>query len=64
MKNPAGTSTAGPARVAFVLVPRFNMMMLTATIEPMRVANYLAPRRCSSGSTGRPKAARSSPATA
>ena len=43
MKNPAGTSTAGPARVAFVLVPRFNMMMLTATIEPMRVANYLAP---------------------
>ena len=28
--------------VAFVLVPRFNMMTLTAAIEPMRVANYLS----------------------
>ena len=34
VKNPAGAS---------VLVPRFNMMVLAATIEPMRVANYLAP---------------------
>jgi AraC family carnitine catabolism transcriptional activator len=30
-------------RVAFVVVPRFNMMTLTTTIEPMRIANYLAP---------------------
>lgn len=26
---------------AFVLIPRFNMMALTAAIEPLRVANYL-----------------------
>lgn len=31
-------------RVAFVLVPRFNMMSLAALLEPMRVANYLSPR--------------------
>ena len=43
VKNPAGASAAGPARVALVLVPRFNMMVLAATIEPIRVANYLAP---------------------
>jgi AraC family carnitine catabolism transcriptional activator len=30
-------------RVAFVVVPRFNIMTLTTTIEPMRIANYLAP---------------------
>jgi AraC family carnitine catabolism transcriptional activator len=29
--------------IAFVLIPRFNMMSLTTTIEPMRIANYLAP---------------------
>lgn len=29
------------ARLAFVLVPRFNMMALMATIEPLRIANYL-----------------------
>ncbi len=33
------------ASVAFVLVPRFNMMSLAALLEPMRVANYLAPRQ-------------------
>ena len=27
----------------FVLVPRFNMMTLTGLVEPMRIANYLAP---------------------
>ena len=32
-----------PARAAFVVVPRFNMMTLTTTIEPMRIANYVAP---------------------
>ncbi len=30
-------------QAAFVVIPRFNMMTLTTTIEPMRVANYLAP---------------------
>lgn len=44
-------SAAAPAaprrltRVAFVLVPRFNMMTLTTAIEPMRIANYLAPEK-------------------
>ncbi|MBC8270174.1 MAG: GlxA family transcriptional regulator [Rhodospirillaceae bacterium] len=31
-------------RFAFVLIPRFNMMALTATLEPLRVANYLCGR--------------------
>jgi len=36
--------TPGEAtRVAFVLVPRFNMMSLAALLEPMRIANYLSP---------------------
>ncbi len=30
-------------RIVCVLLPRFNMMALTALIEPMRVANYLSP---------------------
>ena len=30
-------------QIAFVLIRRFNMMSLTSTIEPMRIANYLAP---------------------
>ncbi len=34
-----------PYKIAFLLIPRFNMMALTATIEPMRVANYIAGRR-------------------
>ena len=29
--------------ICFVLVPRFNMMTMTMLIEPMRIANYLAP---------------------
>ena len=33
-----------PARLVFVLIPRFNMMALTTTIEPLRVANYLTGR--------------------
>ncbi|MBM3519252.1 MAG: GlxA family transcriptional regulator [Alphaproteobacteria bacterium] len=35
--------TAESMRVCFVLIPRFNMMTLTMLMEPMRVANYLAP---------------------
>ena len=33
-----------PTAIGFVLIPRFNMMALTATIEPLRVANYIATR--------------------
>ncbi len=29
------------SRLVFALVPRFNMMALMATIEPLRIANYL-----------------------
>ena len=32
-----------PARISFVIVPRFNMATLITLIEPLRVANYLAP---------------------
>lgn len=32
-------------RMAFVLVPRFNMMTVTTAIEPVRIANYLAPEK-------------------
>jgi AraC family carnitine catabolism transcriptional activator len=31
-----------PARLTFVIVPRFNMATLITMIEPLRVANYLA----------------------
>jgi transcriptional regulator GlxA family with amidase domain len=30
--------------IGFVLIPRFNMMALTATIEPLRIANYISGR--------------------
>jgi transcriptional regulator GlxA family with amidase domain len=32
-------------RVSFILIPRFNMMTLTMLMEPMRIANYLAPHK-------------------
>ncbi len=32
-----------PSRLAFVLIPRFNMLALTAAIEPLRMANYFTP---------------------
>ena len=35
---------AAVTRVAFLLVPRFNMMSLAALIEPMRIANYVSPQ--------------------
>lgn len=31
--------------VSFLIVPRFNMATLITLIEPLRIANYLAPRR-------------------
>lgn len=34
-----------PRIVSFVLIPRFNMMTLTMLMEPMRIANYLAPHK-------------------
>ena len=42
MKCSGDRPGGGALEVAFVLVPRFNMMTLTTAIEPMRVANYLA----------------------
>ena len=32
------------SNLAFVMLPRFNMMALTATLEPLRIANYLTGR--------------------
>lgn len=40
--SPAPTGTA-PARMSFLIVPRFNMASLITMIEPLRIANYLAP---------------------
>jgi transcriptional regulator GlxA family with amidase domain len=40
----ADIEPATPTQVCFVLLPRFNMMTLTMLMEPMRIANYLAPR--------------------
>jgi transcriptional regulator GlxA family with amidase domain len=52
-KNRISTGPAAPpilrspvapmTRVTFVIVPRFNMATLITMIEPLRVANYLAP---------------------
>lgn len=42
MKGSCDAPGTRTLKVAFVLVPRFNMMTLTAAIEPMRVANYLS----------------------
>lgn len=33
-----------PARISFLVLPRFNMATLITMIEPLRVANYLAPQ--------------------
>ena len=38
------TAPQGPLRVTFLIVPRFNMATLITMIEPLRVANYLAPQ--------------------
>lgn len=37
--------TSPSTTVSFVLIPRFNMMTLTMLMEPMRIANYLAPQK-------------------
>lgn len=39
------SSSSQITRVTFVLIPRFNMMTLTMLMEPMRIANYLAPQK-------------------
>ncbi len=36
---------AAPAKLSCVVIPRFNMMTLTTFLEPLRIANYLSPRR-------------------
>jgi len=33
-----------PRQLGFVLIPRFNMTALTATLEPLRIANYISGR--------------------
>lgn len=35
--------SAAATRAVFALIPRFNMMCVTTTLEPMRIANYLSP---------------------
>lgn len=35
---------AEATQISFVVIPRFNMLTLTTIIEPMRIANYLAPQ--------------------
>jgi len=39
MNDPADASAQ---KVAFVLIPRFNMTALVTTLEPLRIANYLS----------------------
>ena len=39
MNDPADVSIR---RLAFVLIPRFNMTALVTTLEPLRIANYLS----------------------
>ena len=36
---------ANTHHISFVLIPRFNMLALMTLIEPMRIANYLAPEK-------------------
>ncbi|MFN4142378.1 GlxA family transcriptional regulator [Aestuariivirga sp.] len=43
--NGRGAAQGELTRVSFVLLPRFNMMTLTMLMEPMRIANYLAPQK-------------------
>ena len=44
-RHQTGTEAGEPTQVCFVLLPRFNLMTLTMLMEPMRIANYLAPRQ-------------------
>ena len=39
-----GTTDSAPERISFLIVPRFNMATLITMIEPLRIANYLAPQ--------------------
>ena len=42
MSTRANADSLQPAtKLGFILIPRFNMMTLTTTIEPARIANYL-----------------------
>ena len=42
-KTLAPAAHPAPARVSFLIVPRFNMATVITMIEVMRIANYLAP---------------------
>ncbi|MBL6602942.1 MAG: GlxA family transcriptional regulator, partial [Alphaproteobacteria bacterium] len=37
------SSSAKPEELICVVLPRFNMASLTTLIEPLRIANYIAP---------------------
>ncbi len=39
---PSRHASVNLSKMAFVLISRFNMMTLTTTIDPMRIANYLS----------------------
>jgi transcriptional regulator GlxA family with amidase domain len=43
-ENKIGKIDRQLSKVAFILIPRFNMMTLTTLIETLRVANYLSPK--------------------
>ncbi len=43
MPRPVPSRKPQAMAIAFVLLPRFNMMSLAALLEPMRIANYLSP---------------------
>lgn len=42
MPKPSEPKRPSPSEIAFLVIPRFNMMALTAAMEPLRIANYLA----------------------
>lgn len=43
VSQPASLARAGPERVTFLIVPRFNMASVITMIDALRVANYLSP---------------------
>lgn len=45
IRTPSQTRSQDAETISFLIVPRFNMATLITLIEPLRIANYLAPRR-------------------
>jgi transcriptional regulator GlxA family with amidase domain len=42
MQREKDPMSSKPQSIAIVVIPRFNMLTMTAFIEPMRIANYLS----------------------